>query len=124
MIRSALTTASLAAAWRCADYVKRRCGASSRLESYGWENLTAVLVKEEAFEAAWKYWQHSGEIVSSRLAEAALSDAPLEPEVAAAGEKALKRLRQRIACLYDQVGPEDVCYGPDIGWDDFETSFK
>lgn len=104
----AMVFPSLAAAWRCADYVKRRCGASSRLESYGWENLTAVLFEEEAFEAAWKYWQHSGEIVSSRLAEAALSDAPLQPEVEAAGEEALKRLRQRIACLYDQVSPEDV----------------
>jgi len=104
----AMVFPSLAAAWRCADYVKRRCEASSRLESYGWENLTAILFEEEAFETAWKYWQHSGEIVSSRLAEAALSDAPLDPEVVEAGEESLKVLRQRIADLYDEVGPEDV----------------
>lgn len=105
---AALVFPSLAAAWRCADYVKRRTGTSSRLESYGWENLTAVLVEESTYEAAWKYWQHSGEIVSSRNAESALTDSPVENEVAAAGEEALRVIRERIAGFYEGAGSDDV----------------
>lgn len=105
---SALVFPSLAAAWRCADYVKRRTGASCRLESYGWGNLTVVLLDESAYDTAWKYWQHSGEITSSRLAEAALGDAPIESAVLAAGEEATGILRDRIADLYPGSAADDV----------------
>lgn len=105
---SALVFPSLAAAWRCADYVKRRTGATCRLESYGWGNLSAVLLDESAYETAWKCWQHGGEIVSSRLAESALADAPLEPAAIAAGEEATRTLRDRVAGLYPGAAPEDV----------------
>ncbi|NLT72097.1 MAG: PLP-dependent transferase, partial [Verrucomicrobiaceae bacterium] len=105
---SALVFPSLAAAWRCADYVKQRTGKSCRLESYGWGNLTVVLLDESVYDTAWKCWQHGGEIVSSRLAESALSDAPLDPAVVGAGEKAGTILRERIASFYDGASPEDV----------------
>ncbi len=105
---SALVFPSLAAAWRCADHVKRRTGTACRLESYGWEGLTAVLLDESAYDTAWKYWQHSGEIVSSRLAESALADAPLDPAIAAAGAEADRLLRERIAALYPGSAPGDV----------------
>ncbi|HRQ87570.1 MAG TPA: PLP-dependent transferase [Bacteroidia bacterium] len=105
---SALVFPSLPAAWRCADYVKRLAGAPSRLESYGWGDLTAILLDESAYGTAWKYWQHSGEIVSSRLAESALTDAPLDPALAEAGRKAEDVLRSRIADLYPGTSPGDV----------------
>ncbi len=105
---SALVFPSLAAAWRCADYVKRRAGASSRLESYGWGGLTAVLLDESAYDTAWKYWQHGGEIVSSRLAESALADAPLDPAAAEAGAQADRVLRERIAALHPGAEADDV----------------
>jgi len=105
---SALVFPSLAAAWRCADYVKQRTGKSCRLESYGWGNLTVVLLDESAYETAWKCWQHGGEIVSSRLAESALSDAPLEAAVVEAGEKATALLRERIASFHETASPDDV----------------
>lgn len=105
---SALVFPSLAAAWRCADYVKRRTGLSCRLESYGWGNLTVVLLDESAYEIAWKCWQHGGEIVSSRLAESALSDAPLDTSLAEEGEKAREVLRERIASFHDQSEADDV----------------
>lgn len=97
---SALVFPSLAAAWRCADYVKRRTGGSCRIESYGWGPLTAILLDESAYDTAWKYWQHSGEIVSSRLAESALSDRPLDPAVEEAAVKSDAILRERLAGLY------------------------
>jgi len=105
---SALVFPSLAAAWRCADYVKIRTGLSCRLESYAWENLTVVLLPEEGFDRAWKAWQHGGEIVSSRLAESALTDAPLPPEVAEAGDSARAVVRERIAGSHAKAGPADV----------------
>ncbi|MEM9283948.1 MAG: PLP-dependent transferase [Verrucomicrobiota bacterium] len=105
---AALVFPSLSAAWRCAEYVKRRVGSACRLESYGWQNLTAVMLKEEAFEAGWKYWQHSGEIVSSRMAESALTDAPLDERDETMGAESLGILRVRIASFYEGVEAGDV----------------
>ncbi len=105
---SALVFPSLSAAWRCADYVKKQVGASCRLESYGWGDLTAILLPESAYETAWKYWQHAGEIVSSRLAESALTDAPLDDDASKPGTKALTTIRSRLAEDYPGVDPEDV----------------
>ncbi|MDF1823291.1 MAG: PLP-dependent transferase [Verrucomicrobiales bacterium] len=104
----ALVFPSLAAAWRCAEYVKRRSGASCRLESYGWEGLTVVLLSEEYYGAAWKYWQHSGEIVSSREAESALMDEPVDEAVVKAGHEASAVIRERIASFYPGVEGSDV----------------
>lgn len=104
----ALVFPSLASAWRCAEYVKKRAGVPSRLESYGWGNLTVVLLEEDAYRAGWKYWQHSGEIVSSRLAESALTDSPLDEETLEAGAGALEKVKERIASFYSGVGSGDV----------------
>lgn len=105
---AALVFPSLAAAWRCADYAKRRAGVPVRLESYGWEGLTVVLLPDEAREAAWKYWQHSGEIVSSREAESALTDSPVPDEILATGAEATRKIRERIASFHEGIGPQDV----------------
>ncbi|NNE90240.1 MAG: PLP-dependent transferase [Verrucomicrobiales bacterium] len=93
----AMVLPSLGAAWRGADFVKAKTGASCRMESYGWENLTALIFPDESFDAAWKFWQHSGEIVSSRLANAALTDSPVDPEILAAGDQAGDIIRDRVA---------------------------
>lgn len=105
---SALVFPSLAAAWRCADHVKKRAGISCRLESYGWENLTVLLLDEAGFDAAWQVWQHGGEIVSSRLAESALTDEPLPGEIQIAGRDAREILRQRIAEDHERAEADDV----------------
>ncbi|MDP5005424.1 MAG: hypothetical protein NWQ35_06160 [Verrucomicrobiales bacterium] len=59
-------------------------------------------------ETGWKCWQHGGEIVSSRLAESALTDEPLDPAVIAAGAKATATLRERIASFHDAASADDV----------------
>lgn len=104
----ALVFPSLAAAWRCADFAKRNGAKSARMESYGWYDLTVLLVKEDDYPIAWKGWQHVGEIVSSRMAEAALLDAPLPDDLLEKGTQAASDLRSRIADLYDGVTPEQV----------------
>lgn len=103
----ALVFPSLASAWRAADFVKQHCGASCRLESYGWENLTVLLVEPAGFETAWKARQHGGEIVSSRNAEAALTDEPLPEDLAHTGQTALERVRTRIGLLTGE-SPKDI----------------
>lgn len=104
----ALVYPSLAAAWRCAEYVKKNADATSRLESYGWGNLTVVLLEERAYQVAWKYWQHSGEIVSSRMAEAALTDSPVEENLLQSGITAKETLKDRIASFYEGISSKDV----------------
>lgn len=99
---------SLAAAWRCADFAKSQGADATKLESYGWNNLTVLIVKEKDYPVAWKGWQHMGEIVSSRLADAALQDAPLPDEIVAKGAEADRILRERIAEQYDSAQGEDV----------------
>ncbi len=99
---------SLASAWRAADFVKRHGGQSVRLESYGWGDLTVLICKEADWQLAWKCWQHGGEIVSSRLAESALSDAPLSQEAAASGDTAREIIRQRVASFYPGCTAGDV----------------
>lgn len=95
----ALVFPSLGAAWRAADFVRQASGAGCRLESYGWEGLSVLLVEESGFEAAWKARQHGGEIVSSRHAEAALTDEPLPDDLAEGGMAARERVRTRIGLL-------------------------
>ncbi len=93
----AMVFPSLGAAWRCADYLKQKTGASCKLESYGWYNLATLIFPQEAYPVAWKYWQHSGEIISSRMAEAVLTDKPAEADLLEAGAKATDVVRARVA---------------------------
>jgi cystathionine gamma-synthase len=67
-----------------------------------------LIVKEKDFSLAWKGWQHIGEIVSSRQAEAALMDAPLPEKTLEEGKKAESILRERIAAGYCGVNADDV----------------
>ena len=90
---------SLGAAWRAADHVKRKTGLSCRLESYGWGSLTVLLVDPSGFESAWKAWQHGGEVVSSRMAEAALTEEPLPEDLAESGNWAREKIRTRLGLL-------------------------
>ena len=99
---------SLAAAWRCADFAKSQGAESTRLESYGWNSLTVLIVKDKDYSLAWKGWQHMGEIVSSRLAEAALQDKPLPDEMETAGIEATATIKQRIAEQYEKSEASDV----------------
>lgn len=107
----ALVFPSLAAAWRAVDHVKRQSGASCRLESYGWEGLSVLLTGPGGYEAAWKAWQHGGEIVSSRQAECALTDEPLPDDLATLGDAARERVRTRMGLLTGE-SPDDVFLFP------------
>ena len=96
---------STSAAERCATYVSERFGIGSREEAFGWEQLTVVTLPEKGKEAALKFWRFGGEIVSSRMAAAALAadETSASKEVADAGLIAKGNLRQRLAKLSGQA---------------------
>jgi cystathionine gamma-synthase len=88
----ALVLPSQTVAERCLALVTA-LGGTGRLAAYG--TLVAVLVPEKDLPLAKLYWQHTGEIVSSRRADAVLSGRPDLAEAPAV--KAA--LQQRLAGL-------------------------
>ena len=90
---------------RCLAFVRARSGVEGRVHDYGVNGLWAVLLPAQAFDAAKRFWQHFGEIVSSRQAQATLAGRGL-PE---GGAKA--RLAALIA-RYAGGKPEDVYFYP------------
>jgi cystathionine gamma-synthase len=99
------------AADRCLAYVDRRFGVKSRVAPVGWEQLTAVILPESGKEAALKFWRFSGEIVSSRMAAAAVEalagGGGVSRETMEQGAIAKENLRTRLAALSGQRA-EDV----------------
>jgi len=70
--RRALVFPSRGAAERCAHYVG---DGGAELHDFGWGRLVAITLGEGRVGKALEYWRFSGEIVSSRMAEAALAGA-------------------------------------------------
>lgn len=96
---------SASSADRCRTYVRERFEIESRTEPLGWQQLTAVILPENGIEAALKFWRFGGEIVSSRMAAAALAEdckIGVSKEVEEQGMIAKKKLRQRLAELSGQ----------------------
>jgi cystathionine gamma-synthase len=102
--RRAVVFPSRGAAERCGRYVREKVNVEGEVVAYGAAELWTFYVEEAGVEAAMKYWQHSGEIVSSRLAAAVLAG---EGEKCETGEEAKGMLRGRLAGLSGQ-GAENV----------------
>ncbi|MEM8952940.1 MAG: PLP-dependent transferase [Verrucomicrobiota bacterium] len=100
--RRAVVFPSKGAALRCREFVEARDGVRGEVAAFEAGGLWVLLVEKAGVEGALKYWQHSGEIVSSRLASAVLAGRVLEEGGEAKGE-----LRERLASLSGQ-GEENV----------------
>jgi len=96
---------SEAVATRCLRFVRAKTGAEGRIESCRDFGVFAVLIPEAAFDAAKRFWQHFGEIVSSRQAEAILEGRAARPSNAKAA------LRARLA-EFAGLRREDVYFYP------------
>jgi cystathionine gamma-synthase len=57
---------------RCAQFLASKAGCTGRAHAFGDSGVTAVALPADAFPVAKKFWQHFGEIVSSRQARALL----------------------------------------------------
>ncbi|MFV1994132.1 MAG: PLP-dependent transferase [Verrucomicrobiales bacterium] len=96
---------------RCVIYLRQRAGVESRVEAFGGADLWAVVFPGAARETALKYWQHCGEIPSSRLCAVELSKAGAQLPGTGEGREARDTLRSRIAGLSGQRA-EDVFLFP------------
>jgi cystathionine gamma-synthase len=101
--RRGVVMPSRGAAERCCEFVRDRAGVSGDIRDFGAAGLWTVLLEEAGVEAAMKYWQHSGEIVSSRLARAVLDGKGKHDR----GDEAKLILQERLAALTSQ-GAENV----------------
>ncbi|MDG2126270.1 MAG: PLP-dependent transferase, partial [Verrucomicrobiales bacterium] len=87
----------LRVARRCIDFMGKRGVSGCRVVAYGWGQLAVVVLAEEAMRLALEFWRYTGEIVSSRQAEAALSGLSGD-----GGGEARQILRERLAGLAGQ----------------------
>lgn len=95
-------------ATRCAEFLARRAGIAGTVHDFGMHRVHAVCLPQAARATAREYWQHTGEIVSSRHAAAALERTPVDTD----GERVAKQsLRQRVA-EFSGAQPEDVYLFP------------
>ena len=99
---------SLEAAQRCATFLQAKIGfgVSSRIAPLGQTGVHAVVFRKSLRLPVRLYWQHFGDIISSRRAWDLLHGTVKQPSAASAGVKAA--LRQRIGA---QLGEsEDSVY--------------
>lgn len=93
---------SHAAADRCARFLHARTGCAPRVDALGLHGAYVVTFPQAAAAQADAVWQHAGEGISSRHAEACLTGGP-----ATDGTAAKRALRERLAGLAG-VGAVDV----------------
>ena len=90
-------------AQRAADYVNSRNGHSAQLLQLDQGGATGVRSEGDSFRVLREYWQHAGEILSSRAAELLLSRRTVEITESAARLE----LRSRLA-TFSNCSPADV----------------
>ena len=98
---------SLRVAERCVDFVLQQTGVTCRIVPLGLEDYQVVLGPDDIAEHLKYYWQHAGEMISSRRAQALLEDRGDNDQ----GEAAKSILRERIAGLAG-ANPEEVYLFP------------
>jgi len=95
------------AAERCVDFIHQQSREQCRIQEFGTAGVYVVCLPIAARATATDYWQHTGEIISSRLAAALLAGQPTNDP--AIEQKRL--LRERIAAQ-TKSNPEDVYLYP------------
>jgi len=93
---------SRASAERCLEFVKARTGREGRMHDLSRHDAWAVCLPESCRGAAKKYWQHAGEGISSRRAEAVLENRS-PPEDADAKKDLCTRLAELAGQPQDSV---------------------
>ena len=84
---------STAAAQRAVDYVAWRGGRSARLVALANQTACGVAIDPEEFSRLREYWQHAGEVLTSRSAELILNGQPVASSETLARRTVRERLR-------------------------------
>jgi len=101
---------SLSSAKRCLEFVWDKIEVKGRIEAE--ESLFVTVFKKKAFDVAKSYWQHSGEIISSRQAQAALENEK-SLFVCQKSSKQKRILKERIASFVGEGScPEEIFLFP------------
>jgi len=103
---------------RCVEFVRKNKGVEADVHPLGDGSVVCVCAPAAARDELKAYWQHTGQIVSSRVAERILAKRPLATD--GAREKAA--IRERLAQLMD-VDATDVWLFPS-GMAAIETAFR
>jgi cystathionine gamma-synthase len=103
---------------RCVAFVRKEKGVDGSVSAWEPHSVYAVTVPSEARDAVKAYWQHTGQIVSSRRADRILSGRPATAD----GARAKQAIRERLAGLL-QVDPADIWLFPS-GMAAIETAFR
>ena len=103
---------------RCVEFVRKEKGIKGIIEAVEPHPIFSVRVPVKARDAVKAYWQHTGQIVSSRQAERILAGRPAETD----GTVEKQTIRERLAGLM-QVDPADVWLFPS-GMAAIETAFR
>lgn len=99
---------SLLTAERCAAYIFAKHGVKAPVAPYDACNIHTVTCSADHAPTAKAFWQHTGLVVSSRRAQAALDGVANEDK---AGETARQTLRDRLAGLHG-ISASDVLLFP------------
>lgn len=94
---------SEAAARRAVDYVVHAGGSSAALQPIPRQPCAAVRIDPSEYRLLKEYWQHSGELISSRMARAIMADTT----VTMSETEARSIVRQRVADLH-ATSPDNV----------------
>lgn len=100
---SGLIFPSRAAAQRAADYVMWRGALRATLVPLPGQPFVGVAVSPEDFPRLKEYWQHAGEVITSRGAEMALRGETVRTTESAARVEVRKRLAELKNCSSDDV---------------------
>jgi cystathionine gamma-synthase len=103
---------------RCVDFVRKETGIDGSVNALEPHSVYAVTVPNDARDTVKAYWQHTGQIVSSRHAERILSGRTATAD----GARASQAIRERLARLM-QVDPADIWLFPS-GMAAIETAFR
>lgn len=88
-------------------FIESHAEVQCRIQDLGKYDLSCVVLPKIAYDLAKAYWQHSGEIVSSRLAQQVLDELnenlpPLQPRLNEQAQEAKLIIKKRIAELTDE----------------------
>lgn len=98
---------SSGSAARCVEYVQRKGGVTGRVADLGLNGVHAAILPSRAREFVQEFWQHAGEIISTRLADACLEG----KELKGSAKQAHTLVRERVAHWLDE-DPRNVFLFP------------
>ena len=109
--RAGLLFATAAAAERAAVYVRHVGGKSATVKAIPNQPCVGVEVDPEELPLLQQYWQHAGELVSSRMARCILADNP----VTITETEARGIVRQRVADLHQTFADDVYLFASGMG---------